>query len=142
MVQADNTATFSPLARAVMDSFDEGVVVFDSDGRLIYANEQARSAADEALSSLPPKANDLLPELAKMGGRLRRLRSGKLMIGEAVFIPIEDPTGTLAEREKQAIIQVLEANGWRLADSARQLGISRTTLWRRLRAYGLRNGRN
>src|SRR5689334_18049306 len=74
----ENTKTptpsvFSPLAKALLDGFSEGVVVFDRDGKVLYANSQARS---------------------------------------------------------------------RLAETAKALGISRTTLWRRLRAYGLhRDGR-
>ncbi|HXV87247.1 MAG TPA: helix-turn-helix domain-containing protein [Gemmatimonadales bacterium] len=43
---------------------------------------------------------------------------------------------TLALQERRAILERLESTGWRLAETARQLGISRTTLWRRLRAYG------
>ena len=67
---------------------------------------------------------------------------GHLELGEAVFIPgVSGPT-TLAEREKEAIVKMLDANNWKLAETARHLGISRTTLWRRLKAYGLhRDGR-
>ena len=84
-----------------------------------------------------------MPRLATMGGRLRPLRVGSLELGEAVFIPgIEGPT-TLAQREKEAIVRTLDANHWKLAETARHLGISRTTLWRRLKAYGLhRDGRS
>jgi transcriptional regulator of acetoin/glycerol metabolism len=44
---------------------------------------------------------------------------------------------TLAERERQAILDTLEGTSGKLAETARRLGISRTTLWRRLRAYGI-----
>ena len=77
-----------------------------------------------------------------MGGRLRPLRIGNLELGEAMFIPgLEGPT-TLAERERDAIVRTLDAHSWKLAETAKHLGISRTTLWRRLKAYGLhRDGR-
>jgi hypothetical protein len=134
-------SVFSPLAKALLDGFSEGVVVFDPDGRVLYANQQAR----EALSGLDlsEHAPDLMPRLAALGGRLRPLRVGSLELGEAMFIPgIEGPT-TLAAREKEAIVQTLDANNWKLAETAKHLGISRTTLWRRLKAYGLhRDGRS
>ena len=87
--------------------------------------------------------DDLLPELAGLGGRLAPLKVGVLDIGEAIFVPKREGPTTLAEREKDAIVRSLEAHGWRLAETAKTLGISRTTLWRRLRAYGLhRDGRS
>ncbi|MGH7518131.1 MAG: helix-turn-helix domain-containing protein [Gemmatimonadales bacterium] len=133
-------AVFSPLAKAVLDGFSEGVVVFDRDARILYANQPARDALREM--ALSEGAPDLQPRLAALGGRLSPLRIGALELGEAMFIPgIVGPT-TLADREKEAIVKTLDAHGWKLAETARQLGISRTTLWRRLKAYGLhRDGR-
>lgn len=37
--------------------------------------------------------------------------------------------------ERQQIIQALEANGWKRTRSAQALGISRTKLWQKMRAY-------
>jgi transcriptional regulator with PAS, ATPase and Fis domain len=134
-------SVFSPLAKALLDGFSEGVVVFDSEGRLLYANQPARMAMEGL--DLSDTATDLQPRLAAMGGRLRPLRVGGMELGEAMFIPgIEGPT-TLAAREKEAIVKTLDAHNWKLAETARHLGISRTTLWRRLKAYGLhRDGRS
>jgi transcriptional regulator of acetoin/glycerol metabolism len=68
---------------------------------------------------------------------------GALELGEAMFIPGVVGATTLAAREKEAIVMKLDAQGWKLAETARSLGISRTTLWRRLKAYGLhRDGRS
>jgi two-component system response regulator HydG len=44
---------------------------------------------------------------------------------------------TLAEVEREHIVSVLEAAGGSAGEAARALGISRTTLWRRLKALGL-----
>ena len=134
-------SVFSPLAKALLDGFSEGVVVFDVEGRLLYANQPAREAL--AGMDLADHAPDLMPRLAALGGRLRPLRVGALELGEAMFIPgVEGPT-TLAAREKEAIVKTLDANNWKLAETAKHLGISRTTLSRRLKAYGLhRDGRS
>lgn len=135
-------SVFSPLAKALLDGFGEGVVVFDGKGTLLYMNQPAREALRGALEP-DETSEDLQPRLAAMGGRLRPLKIGNLELGEAMFIPgIAGPT-TLAEREKEMIVETLEANNWRLAETAKHLGISRTTLWRRLKAYGLhRDGRS
>ena len=140
LIMSSMPSVFSPLAKALLDGFSEGVVVFDAEGRLLYANQPARLAMEGL--DLSEMATDLQPRLAAMGGRLRPLRVGGMELGEAMFIPgIAGPT-TLADREKEAIVKTLDAHGWKLAETARQLGISRTTLWRRLKAYGLhRDGR-
>ena len=141
LIMSSTPSVFSPLAKALLDGFSEGVVVFDAEGRLLYANQPARLAMEGL--DLSEMATDLQPRLAAMGGRLRPLRVGGMELGEAMFIPgIEGPT-TLAAREKEAIVKTLDAHNWKLAETARHLGISRTTLWRRLKAYGLhRDGRS
>ena len=141
LIMSTMPSVFSPLAKALLDGFSEGVVVFDAEGRLLYANQPARLAMEGL--DLSEMATDLQPRLAAMGGRLRPLRVGGMELGEAMFIPgIEGPT-TLAAREKEAIVKTLDAHNWKLAETARHLGISRTTLWRRLKAYGLhRDGRS
>ena len=135
-------SVFSPLAKALLDSFNEGVIVFDKDGRILYLNASGRDSLAEAGLDPAGEKDDLLPELAGMGGRLAPIRVGSLELGEAIFLPRREGPTTLAEREKDAIVHSLEAHNWRLAETAKTLGISRTTLWRRLRAYGLhRDGR-
>jgi transcriptional regulator of acetoin/glycerol metabolism len=135
-------SVFSPLAKALLDSFNEGVIVFDKDGRILYLNASGRESLAEAGLDPAGEKDDLLPELAGLGGRLAPIRVGSLELGEAIFLPRREGPTTLADREKDAIVRSLEAHNWRLAETAKTLGISRTTLWRRLRAYGLhRDGR-
>lgn len=118
------------LARAVIDALPEGVIVFDAQGRFLYANEPARGALGAVGD------NDVRARLSALGARATPLRVGADRVGEAVFLPT-DGTATLADRERRAIVETLSATHWRLAEAARRLGISRTTLWRRLKAYGL-----
>ena len=127
------------MAKALLDSFSEGVVVFDPQGKVLYANQQARDLGLDFTQT----SRDLMPHLADFGGRLKPLRIGTIDLGEAMFLPGHAGPKTLAEREKEAIVRSLDANSWKLAETAKSLGISRTTLWRRLRAYGLhRDGRS
>jgi len=135
-------SVFSPLAKALLDSFNEGVIVFDKEGRILSLNASGRDSPSEAGLDPTSEKDDLLPELAGLGGRLAPIRVGSLELGEAIFLPRREGPTTLAEREKDAIVRSLESHSWRLAETAKTLGISRTTLWRRLRAYGLhRDGR-
>jgi transcriptional regulator of acetoin/glycerol metabolism len=125
-----------------MESFSEGVVVFDPYGRMLYANQRARRTIDALGDGAAHAGGGLRERLVSFGGRARTLKQGSLELGEVVFLSDGDGSPTLAERERQAILDTLQVTHGKLAETARRLGISRTTLWRRLRAYGLRpNGR-
>jgi len=126
----------SPIVRVLLDSFAEGVVVFSSDGRMAFANEVARRTVT-ALGNGGGMAHELKQQLVAIGGRVAPLRAGGSVLGEAVFLPAAASARTLAERERQAILDTLQGTRGKLAETARRLGISRTTLWRRLRAYGI-----
>jgi len=53
--------------------------------------------------------------------------------------PAAAPSGrSLEELEREAIVRAMEANHGNLSDVARQLGIGRSTLYRKLEQYGLR----
>lgn len=120
---------FSPLVRAVIDAVSEGIVVFDSQGRLLYANASARRVIDG-------QNGDVRHRLQSLGARFAPLRNGAQSLGEAAILPSNGPL-TLADRERQAITETLQDTSGKLAETARRLGISRTTLWRRLKSYGL-----
>jgi len=122
-------ATFTPLVRAVIDSVSEGIVIFDQQGRVLYANAAARRAIDG-------QNGDVRNRLQTLGAKFSPLKNGAQSLGEAAILP---PAGslTLAERERQAITDTLQDTSGKLAETARRLGISRTTLWRRLKSYGL-----
>ena len=130
---AGNTpATFSPLVRAVIDSVTEGVVIFDAQGRVLYANAAARRAIDGQNGG----STDVRAKLLTLGARFTPLKNGMQSLGEAAILPSAGAL-TLAERERQAITDTLQDTSGKLAETARRLGISRTTLWRRLKSYGI-----
>jgi len=54
----------------------------------------------------------------------------------AVLPPASQPD-QLGDAERQAILAVLEAHHWQMSRSAGQLGISRNTLYRKLRKHGI-----
>lgn len=126
-----------PLVRALMESLGEGILVFDADGKFLYANEPARRAIGGLVDSGVRPDPALRSRLSTLGARVTPLRNGSAWIGEAVFLPAGEGARTLADRERQAILDTLRGANGKLAETARRLGISRTTLWRRLRAYGL-----
>jgi len=120
-----------------MDRFGEGVVLFDADGRMSYANTVARELLGSLAGNNGLESKSLLQRLGRAGGRIERLEAGAVLLGHAVYLP-QPGTQSLAEQERRAIEETLHATGWRLTETARRLGISRTTLWRRLREYGVR----
>src|SRR5205809_3155494 len=123
------SSSFAPLGQAVLESFSEGVVVFDAYGRMLYANQRARRVIDALDGNGGGRRGEGLRErLIAFGGRGRSLKQGSLELGEAVFLPDGDHVRTLAERERQAILVTLESTHGKLAETARRLGISRTTL--------------
>ncbi len=73
---------FSPLARAVIDSVGEGIVVFDSQGRVLFANSAARRVIDG-------QNGDVRNRLQNLGARFAALKSGAQPLGEAAILAAE-----------------------------------------------------
>jgi two-component system response regulator HydG len=46
-------------------------------------------------------------------------------------------SGSIDRPEMRRLLSILEANGWNRTTTAKELGIGRTTLWRRMKDYGL-----
>jgi len=68
------------------------------------------------------RSANLPPELFQPGGRKG------VPLGE---VPLH------SDREKQLLAEALTAAGWNRSKAARRLGIDRTTLWRKIKEYGL-----
>jgi len=84
-------------------------------------NALERAAILVAHETIAP--GDLPPHIASDTG-----------LGPAPTLPAQQK---LAEVEKTHIIQTLERCGWNHSRAAEALGIGRTTLWRKLKEYGL-----
>jgi len=104
-------------------------VLCDRQGAVMHANRGARELFGPAV---PLSRADLFRH------PLSRIAREQQWAGAAVVvIPRPRAAQTLAARERQDIEQALTDAGWQLAVAARSLGISRTTLWRRLKQYQL-----
>jgi two-component system response regulator HydG len=71
------------------------------------------------------------------------IAAGDGVIGPAAVPSAGAPTGgsakSLEELEREAIVRAMEHNRGNLSDVARELGIGRSTLYRKLEQYGLRD---
>src|SRR5438445_13046631 len=73
------SSSFAPLGQAVLESFSEGVVVFDAYGRMLYANQRARRVIDALDGNGGGRRGEGLRErLIAFGGRGRSLKQGSL----------------------------------------------------------------
>jgi len=59
-------------------------------------------------------------------------------VRHAALAPAQAGVQTLEDMERQAILTVLQDNNWHKARTAEVLGINRTTLWHKIKRYGLR----
>ncbi len=97
----------------------------DPAGRVVGAVEVIRTGSSEAA---PPK-EPLLPRRAT--GR-RRPSTEAILAADP-----HDEDRQHGSLEAQRLADMLQVHGWRRADTARALGISRATLWRRMTEFGL-----
>jgi len=121
-----------PIVRAVLDARDEAAVIFGARGDVLYMNQAAQNTLPPATTTPGVDSGLIRALLGAQGGEVVPLRFEAQVLGEMIVVPHPNG-GTWAERERDAIRQTLRQTGGRLAEAARRLGISRTTLWRRLR---------
>jgi len=80
--------------------------------------------------------NELPPEVSRVNGFVPNANVSSAMLDEATTSR-SGGTGSLRDVEKQQIISALERTGWHRGKAAEVLGISPSTLYRRLRDYNL-----
>ncbi len=121
------------IVRALLDARDEAAVIFGARGDVLYLNQAAQATLPPATITPSIDSGLVRAALDARGADVVPLQADAQMLGEMIVVPHANG-GTLAELERDAIDQTLRQTDGRLAEAARRLGISRTTLWRRLRA--------
>ena len=119
----------SDLLANALDAVSDAVLVCDRQGAVLHLNRPARELFAPAV---PASRAEVLRHPLSATAREQQLTNAAVVV-----IPRSRAPVSLAERERQAIEQALGESGWQLAVAARRLGISRTTLWRRLKQYGM-----
>ena len=115
---------------ALLDWRDEEIVVFGIRRDTLHVN----LAAQRTLPPTPgPESAELRAHLLARGGEAVPLQANEKLLGEMIIVR-RPPGRTWAEEERHAIHETLQRTRGRRVDAARRLGISRTTLWRRLQA--------
>jgi DNA-binding NtrC family response regulator len=92
-------------------------------------SEGAIQMADLPTSLRNHVANFSLPNLAEA--------VNCLPVDEEVYLPPKSPVITVLQGERQTILSALAATGGEKGKAARLLGIGRTTLYRKLKEYGI-----
>src|SRR2546428_8415752 len=115
---------FAPLGQAVLETFGEGVVVFDPYGRMLYANQRARRVIEGLGDGAAHRGDHLRERLMAFGGRARTLKQGSMELGEAAFLPEGEHGHNRAERERQSHLRTRHVTNRKPAVAAPWLGIS------------------
>src|SRR2546430_15192551 len=116
--------SFAPLGQAVMETFSEGVVVFDPYGRMVYANQRARRTIDALGDGAAHRGENVRERLVAFGGRARTLKQGALDLRGVGFLPDGADSPTPAQRERQGLLDTPAVTHGKQAQTARRLGIS------------------
>jgi len=129
---------FSPEAAALLQRYEYPGNVRELENALEHAVAVAEGRrilpADLPAAVRAPRLLAPTIEAGRAPGERTRRRSQD----EQPFRPEpERESWSLAEVEREHIVRVLERHRGNATAAARQLGISRTTLWRKMREYGL-----
>ncbi len=86
---------------------------------------------------------DLPPQVSGEGAEATSPLVRRLLAGEAMLREIDEPwvpmtlEAALREPEKRILLKALSANGWNRQKTAEELGINRTTLYKKMKGLGI-----
>ena len=128
--------TFTPEAMALIEGYDYPGNVRELENAVEHA--LAVSEGDRIRPTDLPTALRVPRMLTSHAEAVRRSREGLGAGGGAAEPDRSRDSWSLAEVEREHIRRVLALHRGNATSAAKQLGISRTTLWRKLREYGLK----
>lgn len=145
-----DTRTALDAASALFSSFGETLICVDSNRKIAYAPETLRDLVGRTAADVfGSEADSLLSlgEQAQVHTQLRTAPAQPVVLTLAPF-PERSTFGDIAyvitlrtdessSSEAERIRAALETHRWRRDAAARSLGISRATLWRKMRTLGL-----
>jgi transcriptional regulator of acetoin/glycerol metabolism len=114
----------------------EQLVAYDWPGNI----RELRNAVRTALAICEQRVirlGDLPPEVRHFDAGARVARDGT-SAGERVSAP--PPRSALNQAERQALLDTIERNSWNMTRTAAELGLSRNTLYRKLKRHGVAVG--
>ena len=105
--------------------------------RAILLSNEGLITANELPPEVARSANGTVPFFAGPSSTPAPLGDASMSVNAGDTGSLSGSTGSLRDVEKQQIIAALEQTGWHRGKAAEKLGISPSTLYRRLRDYNL-----
>jgi transcriptional regulator with AAA-type ATPase domain len=121
---------------AAFEAVGQMVAVLDADYRIVDASPAFRGVAPSAVVEGRSVGDFVESHTAER--RIAALPGGVFdeRVKYIIALEIQNATQRSAD-ERERVREALEHHRWRRSAAARSLGISRATLWRRMREFGL-----
>ncbi len=108
-----------------------------SPGTKVSAAAASRLSQQATELGLTRLAEVLTVAVAAANGEVREEHLPEVTAGAGLVEDVLGSARPLESLEAKVLLEVLERHGWRMQDAADRLGMSRVTLWRKLREHGI-----
>jgi len=149
VLQSEKRAALS-VATALFSSLGETLICVDADRRISYAPETLGDIIGRPAIDIFGSETDALLRLGEFAQIRTQLRNATLQPVLLTVAPFTErrlfadiayvlalKADETSSNESEKIRAALETHRWRRDAAAKSLGISRATLWRKMRSYGL-----